>query len=385
VTTPEKTNANWQRFEDRCYVRRLPEPLRRQLRRIHNPCLLTEPLKLVLSRVDEIAAREELVRHVGDEAFFPRSYIPAIHLRRIHRQIMRDETLVAHVRNEVDLALEDANRDRRLEVAERGYPTRLPNCRPPATGTWVVRSELGFGLASQFEGKPEGLAVGLAQRTWDRSALGACGDREDVGLDEHVHLKVLDQGSFGGMTSHALAATKPSYDMVTVYETDSIGEVTKSPFVVAAEDTSEADTTPCDLIVINVPPPGKDGSFQYRNRFKTPSQRHLFDMGNVGPKRWRSGLHRLLRVLALLLAQDGEMVLLLPESVRVERSYEPSPQLLDGLRELLVAQGLVITHDVEVIETRPAPQPFVGTNRPARRCVIAQHIQSEVVGEVPSS
>ena len=49
------TDANWERFEERCYIRRLPEPLRRQFRRAHPPCRLTQPLNVVWSRVDEVA------------------------------------------------------------------------------------------------------------------------------------------------------------------------------------------------------------------------------------------------------------------------------------------------------------------------------------------
>ncbi len=361
-------NLYWPRFEGRCELRRLPAPIRRLLARVRNPYHLAEALKLVTSRVDETATRDNLARRVGSESYLPRSYVPAIHLRRIHRQLVKDTSFLAQVHNAVDDLLADANRDRRLEVGARGYPTRLPDCRPPASGPWMVRSDLGFGLASQFEAKPEGFGVGNAQRAWERliTSSEAC-------LDEDAQLRVLDFGSFGGITAHTLAATKPSYAHVSVFESDSIGETTDLPFVSAAEDVPEADLQAFDLIVIGLPPPGKAGQSQYRNRFKaSEAQKHEFDFGNVGPTRWRSATFRTVKTLALLLAERGELVLSLPESLRADREYEPAPQLLDGVRESIEDLGLLVTHDVEIVESHPVPQPFVGTNRPQRRCIIAR-------------
>jgi hypothetical protein len=360
-------DSYWQRFEDRCRVRRLPEALRRQLRRVRNPYQLSAPLGAVRGRIDEIAERKGVVRATPDDDFRPHRYVPAIHLRQIHRDLMRDRTIVSAVQNEIDSALEDGNRDRRLPPNE--YPRLLPDCRPPSSGMWSVRSDLGFGLGSQFEGKPEGFAVGIAQRVWDQ-ALGNAFEGVDVGLAEDFQLAVLDWGSFGGMTTHALASTKPSYASLAVYENDVVGEPTDSPHAVPLGEMGDEQLF--DLIVVTIPPPGAGGTFQYRNRYKTGDQRHATDMGTMGPARWRRGLQFVLRNLPPLLADRGELVLLVPESVRVERGYEAAPDLLDGLTSALGDQGLVVTHELQVVEMNPHSQPFVETGRPARRCIIAR-------------
>jgi hypothetical protein len=367
MTRPvDVADAYWQRFEDRCRIRRLPDALRRQMRRIRNPYQVTVPLGAVTARVDEVAERLGVVRETVDDNFRRHRYISAIHLRQIHRQLMRDTSLVSAVRNEVDSALEDGNRDRRLPP--NLYPQVVPNCRPPSRGVWSVRSALGFGLASQFEGKPEGFAVGVAQRTWDRVLVDSF-EGDDVGLAEGFQLRVLDWGSFGGMTTHALASTKPMWASLTVFEHDVVGEPTDSPHTVSLREMADEVF---DLIVVAIPSPGAGGMFQYRNRYKNREQRHAVDMGTMGPARWRKGLQFVVATLPSLLADRGEMVMLVPESVRVERGYEAAPNLLDGLTAALVAQGLVVTHNLQVVEVNPQPQPFVATSRPARQCIIAR-------------
>lgn len=366
----------WQRFEDRCRLRRLPGPIRRQLRRIRNPYHLNAPLGVVMERIAEIGEGKGWVRERTDDAFRPHAYIPAIHQRQIHRQLVRDRALAWQLRNEVDSVLQDANRDRRLPPNH--YPRGMPDCRPPSDGIWSVPSELGFGLATQFEAKPEGFALGIAQRTWDR-LLRDCFDGDDVGVDQEFDLSVLDWGSFGGMTTHALASTKPPVSSLSVFERDVVGEPTDSPH--ARSLNNLGDDQFFDLIVVSLPPPGAGGMFQYRNRYKQGSQRHAVDMGTMGPTRWRKALQFLSQMLPALLADRGEIVFLVPESVRVERSYEPATGLLEGLNLNLVNQGLVITNDLGVVETRPPAQPFVGISRPARRCIIAHRPSDDTSGE----
>lgn len=356
----------WERFEDRCRLRRLPRSIRRQLRHVRNSYQRGEPLRVVEQRIAEIAKREGLLRRTADTGLRERDYVPAIHLRQIHRQLLRDRAFVTHMGNEIKSALQDGNRDRRLPPYD--YPSALPDCRPPSRGVWFVRSDLGFGLSTQFEGKPEGFAVGIAQRAWERKFATTVGTG-DLGLTEEGSLTVLDWGSFGGMTTHSLVSARPSCFSLGVYEQDVIGEVTESPYALPLNDLS--DEQRFDLIVVTVPPPGRGGMYQYRNRYKNAEQRHAIDMGTMGPTRWAKRLRYLVTDLPPLLADSGEIVLLVPESVRVDGNYESAPRLLEGLSGLLVEQGLVVTHDVPVVETPPRAQPFVGTNRPARRCIIA--------------
>lgn len=374
MVRPDDDDIWWDAFVDRQRLRLLPARLRHQIGRVRNTYHRGAVLQTVTGWMNELAERQG-VRQVTGEPEFPIRYVPAIHRGAIVRALLKDQTFVTHVRNEVDAVLAAANRDRVQAAVERGVPKLLPNCRPPKAGTWNCNADIGLGTATIFEAKPEAFVVGIAQRTWAQidAAFG-----DDADLTTKTGVRVLDIGSFPGSTTLALAATMPADATLRTYEVDTVGEPTNLPYVKYSGQHLPETDKPFDLIVANIAPPTKDGLSQYRHRYKEVrnhrelGERRTFDFGNVGLKRWTRGLGWLLANLRGRLTETGELVLLVSTSVRVRNGYEPMDLDPTVIPEMLDLCGFDITHDLTVVETHRLPQPFVVEERPGRRCLIAR-------------
>lgn len=389
----------WLAMQDRAEMRRLPSSIRNALSKVRSSYHRGH---LLLETRDDVRATAERAGHVrtADDFPFPVAYVPAIFQRLILRKMETDGSYLAQLRARVRARLREANATRPRMAASRGVPTVLPDCRPPPAGDqWRTQSDLGFGTSSVLEAPPDAFAVGIAQRAWQRRLEQNSGPQvvfdpllrewiESSRLDRDVELsekpaamRALIVGSFPGTMTRALVATTLAPARLTVCEVDTVGEATPLSGIVAEfvdRASSLATDEPFDLIVMIVPPPSQGA--QYRHRYaaeagghRPPHAARAFDMGNLGPSRWRKALGYRFGTIAGRLAADGELVVLLPESVRIPLGYEPARLLDEGdLLDCFEAAGFSVSRQLQVRELEPALQPFVADRRPERRCFIAK-------------
>jgi hypothetical protein len=279
---------------------------------------------------------------------------------------------VAHVRHEVETALREGNRDLNYPGVAPSVPSRPPNLRPPVLGVWAIPSSVGLGTASHGgDVRPEGVALGLAQHFRDHVR----GDRTEVCdltlQDRRRVVRVLDWGA--GPSVFARAALCAGPPRTRICEVEVLGDTLPYAQVAYRDSRLPEPATPSfDLVLAHVPPPGDQGRWQYRNRYKNREQRQLPDFGTMGVTRWKRSLPNLLKNLTPYVRDDGEFALTLPLGVRHERHYVPERALLDGVVDRLGQLGFGVTHDLEVRELDPLPQPFVDRERCPWRCLIAR-------------
>ena len=391
-------DAYWLALQDRAEMRRMPSGIRGSLSKVRSSYHRGHLLLETREDVRQIAARQGHVR-TADDFPFSVTYVPAIFQRHILGKLGSDQSYLTQLRARVRARLREANVTRPRSAASRGVPRVLPDCRPPPAGEqWRTQSDLGFGTSTVLEAPPDAFAVGIAQRAWQRRLEQSSGPQlvidpllnewiESNGLDRDVELltepavmRVLIVGSFPGTMTRALVATMPASARLMVCEVDTVGEGTPLPGIVAefSDRTSSLSTKePFDLIVMIVPPPSQGAQYRHRYVAEAGGYRSLhapraFDMGSLGPARWRKALAYRFGAIAGRLAADAELVVLLPESVRVPLGYEPARLLDEGdLLDCFDAAGFSVCRELRLRELEPALQPFVADRRPERRCFIA--------------
>jgi hypothetical protein len=383
----------FQHLETKARVGELPDSLRHIVGKLRTDFLRFIALDWIEARIEhqaiEAGAHKQLVGWAGD--LKTTWYVPAIWRRRILRSLAADPNFVRDLRALVTTTVEQAHEQRVWRSWPRPLPNRLPQTRLLASGAVTVESWVGFGTETLPETAPEGLLVLLARRMWrpHRGATVVRRKERTVGWALHV-------GAMGSTFTLALMATAPKGVRWDVCEVDVIGEPLSLPWVWwrSHEVPTKADVPklePFKVAFVHVPPPGLNGN-QIRNRAKDlvappheDAQRRLADPGRLGPRKWKRELRATLKKVIKSLHISGELFLLLPRAVRtteiknghVEWRYQPEAGLLEGVRELLLEEGLAIEVDVEVVEKNPVRQPFFGFERCPWTLIIARRPRAD--------
>lgn len=396
-----RTNAGEWRAEHRAAkkkTRTYPSEIQRSLRRLWTPHLVGQAHDFVDGEVEERARVRGLIhtdyakpgtfrdgfrppREPGGSSY--REHVPAVHREALLDELARDRVFLRALRNEVERLAREAHltRERRLR-GDAGVGV-LRQRFPSASGLWHVPSDLGFRVATVLEAKPDGFAVALRNRLVQR--VSALTD-EDLSLgaeDDRVPctggpVRILDWGCGpAGNLAVVLDAMPAERIGFEVTEVDAFGDrVPRDTAGVVGRyqciEQLPPDTQRFDVVVFHMPPPGEAIAAHRRNIYKSDavpdpsctSERELPDPGRRGPAKWRKMLRRYVRQLPGLMADDGEIILLLPASVRVARGYRDDVTLVAGICEVFCNVGLSIVRSYGLVETDPVNQPYAGRNRP---------------------
>lgn len=388
-------------------VRELPRRLRHLVRQLHHRHLRLQMLDWFDSWVSKVAADEGQFREaVGPGMESTLWYVPAVHRRRTLEALDDERAFVDTV---LDRVRETKALGHKLAVHREwpGFlPTDLPKATFPLAGTMNTESRVGLQQTSMIEDLPEGAHVRVARRIWSR-LRGRRGERRDevqrllskaklktVGKQagsERLVGSVLHWGALTSTLTLALKATAPVTPegkeprVLDIDEFETLGEPRALPWV--RYRGARLRDRRYDVVVAHLPPPGVGGN-QLRNRYKdiqkaTTRQRETEDMGRFGPKRWLKYRRKLLPELVRRTKLDGELVLFVPLAARAARrergrrlpvwSYEPMPELADGVTQHLGELAMEVVADVLVEELYPIRQAILGKERSPWRCIVARH------------
>ena len=385
----------FQRMAAKARLRELPDPLRRIVGKLRTDVLRLQVLDQIEARVEheaiEACVHKNVMGWVGDLSATP--YVPAIRRRQILRLLASKREFVQGAQELVTETLRQGHVHHVWRTWPRPLPRRLPVTKLSASGIVTVESWAGLGAETLPETAPEGLLVLLARRVW-RPHRGQQGSRRN----ERSLGWILHAGAQASTFTLALMATAPEGLRWEVCELDNVGEPLSIPWIrwrshelPAKADAAAIELKPFKVAFVHVPPPGSNAN-QLRNRAKDlasppheDEQRRLPDVGRLGPRKWKTKLRASLKEAIKSLHTPGELFLLLPTATRtneikngrVEWRYQSDASLLEGVRELLLGEGLTIDVDVAVCESNPVRQPFFGFDRCPWRLIIARRSRGE--------
>ncbi len=351
----------------------LPQALWGTVRRLQKPFLALQVLDFIEAHVCDLA-RKDGAFVVASSPNLPGSrwYVPAIHRRQYLKCLGGDPAFVAGIATRVRAAIRLAHEAAVFASWPHHLPKDLPACQPNPHGLWLCASWLGLAQRSIAEDLPEAALVGTSQRLWD-------------GLPPSKRpAQVLHWGALSSNLTVALMGTRPrSARRLHVHEVETLGQPQALSWVRSRSHELPAQPETFEAIVCHLPPPG-DGANQWRNRYKDlgtfgDAERHLPDMGRLGPRKWKKARRRLLTDLAKRLGPAAELVVFHPVAVRTVEvesgiwGYKPARELADGLPEDLEALDLEVIADILIEELNPVFVAPFGTSRCTWRCVIVRH------------
>ncbi len=263
--------------------------------------------------------------------------------------------------------------------------------RVPETGPLAVRGLTRFNsIESIFECMNVGVAAAVSNWIIDQSAGSIT---EDIGLDNEgepaVRILAWHCG-IAGILALVLDMLKPLDRRFEVTEVDvyrdlrdrqdsawwtgnhGVDPTDGEKITPVVARYHEVPTLKVDFIVLDMPAPSDESGRNIRNTWKTQEERRLRDPGRLSIKMWRKELRACLDRLPILLAGEGQALLVLPLGVRQARGYQPYESLLAGTEDYLTRLGFEVLRDLLVQEEHPVAQPFVGTARPQRRLLIVR-------------
>lgn len=384
TTTPNDFDAEAE--EVRRFLRLLPRSLQSEIRRLRRSYHRGQILDLLRTEIEKVAAEEYAhvrVRRVGDPDY---TFIPADRYEDIFKRVVEQPGLKRRIRNATKKLLRFENVQKEV-FPEPGL--RLDE-RLPDQGPLSVHGSTRFNrVEALFETVPVGVVAAVVNRIVQQIQDPL---EEEIGFSEDPEQDFFILSwhcGLAGLPAIVLDYKKPFGHRFNVVEVDVFNELRDREYSTSWSGNHEDPTDPegqkspvlarlyemppgvtYDFVILDMPPPGEEAAAQLRNTYKTQGERRLLDPGRQGPRRWRGILQGYVERLPQLLNDDGEAILILPESIREDRGYRACPGLLQGLRDVAHQVGLHVERDVEVVEADPLPQPFVGRSRPQRRIVV---------------
>ncbi len=352
--------ARYTRRWRRLHERRLPPGLREDISRLRRDDLACGVLDSVFAEVRKIAALEGVVRSepalVGH-----REYVPAVHERRVLRQLDQNDAFRRSIRRKVrDLV-------RTAHVIRTAPPIFVPAhlgriTDTTAAGPLLLRSSIGLGTASFLDAEPEELNVlvhdGIVE-DWKRREATS-----DIGLDEGV-VNVAVLGSGAGGFARIVESRAERCPRILVHEWDPLVDTRTALPCVRPFRPSAGTSLDYGLVVLRAPATG--GAANHGCIYSEAG-----DLSKLGVARWTKRTAELLRSLGGILTEGALVFVVTPASVRTDRGYRRAPALLDGVLEGLRLGHLAPEKQRRIVEVEPVRRPFVGANAPERWIVIAR-------------
>jgi len=384
TTTPNDFDAEAE--EVRRFLPLLPRSLQSEIRRLRRSYHRGQILDVLRTEIEKVAAEEHAhvrIRRVGEPDY---TFIPADRYEDIFKKVVERPGLKRRIGNAAKKLLRHENAQKTV-FPEPGlrFDERLPN-----EGPLNVYGSTRFNrVEAIFETLPVGVVAAVVNRIIQRPHDPL---EDEIGFSEDHEQDIFILSwhcGLAGLPAIVLDYKKPFGRRFNVVEVDVFNELRDREDCTSwsgnHEDASDTEgkTSPVlarlyevppgvkyDFIILDMPPPGAEAAAQLRNTYKTQEERRLLDPGRQGPRRWRQILKGYVERLPQLLEEDGEAILILPESIREARGYRACPDLLQALRDLVQQAGLQVERDVEVVEADPIAQPFVGRSRPQRRVIV---------------
>ena len=384
-------------------LRDLPEPMAMAIRKLRSAQLQAELLTGIAEQVFETARRRDVTERIARAGEPPRTVVPPVHRKAILKELVERAGFLTSLRRKADEAARFAHL--RRDVGASDNAVVVLDEMPVSSGTWVVEADRGFGTSSDLEAIPEGALVGIARRIADRvTATTSPGKTATASL-------LIWGGGPNEALAHVLDAVPVPgvrYRVVLVEGFEARGDlaqcVVERRYGLPA-DTASEEGTKFDFVIAIVPPPGEGVAAHFRNIYKrmTPAEsfhvkrrgrqpppgtwdgneRDIFDIGRLGPKKWKHWMPVYPAAAAVLLKPAGEAILVLPGAVRVpltdprhRAGYRNDPTLLADLPDALAEVDLQVKLSLDLHEENPRRQPFVSTTRPPWRVVVNSKLGS---------
>jgi len=352
------------RHDRRLRQRRLPHGLREDVARVRRDDFGEAILDLIQERVRVEAEKLDGMTTVRCE-FGPRQVVMPVVERQVLRVLNQDQTFRGWVRNEIAQLLRTEHLARTDPAGLQEIPWVHGPAPQPQDQVLRLRSSIGLKTAQYLEAEPEQWCHYVVERVIESHQA----DDREVTMDHSVVLLLAIGAGAGGIAKTVAALEAQS--VVEVQEIDQVlPESTAVPCVSGSREGLEH--TEYDAIVIVLPSPAVGAAANHRRIYRGDQGRG-FDLSALGPKKWTRAVECWLDAAREPLAQDGQLLALVPASIRHGGGYTPAPELLQGFLRHATAIGLQVIEINRVIEVQPVNQPFVGRNRPERWSLLLRH------------